>query len=116
MTTTSRCDLLCPSADTDNAVTVLGTGAPDKPLDYAHATHPREIVAADLSMVRFAGNCITVSCLHWNDGCELGKSVARSATQLRLTNKPRCSIRSSCRWFAENGRTACGGCALVRYS
>jgi hypothetical protein len=116
MTTTSTSDLMCPSATFDRAVTVLGMGAPGKPLHYRRKNRPHEIVEGDLSAVRLAGMCISTGCLYWNDRCELGRSVAQSATQLNLTNMPQCSIRTSCRWFAENGRAACGGCALVRYS
>lgn len=116
MTTTRMIDVMCPSANLDTGTLVLGEGNPGRRLNYAHGDESRAVADVDLATVRLAGPCITSDCFFWNEGCELGQSVAHAAVRLRLTNLPRCSIRPHCRWYAENGRASCGGCSLVRYA
>lgn len=108
-------DLMCPSAGPDNGELVLGEGKPGRSLTYVEVSRGGSTAEADMETVRLAGACIKCHCVFWNERCELGKSIAQTATRLRLTQLPQCSIRRHCRWYAENGRSACGGCALVRY-
>jgi hypothetical protein len=63
-------------------------------------------------VLRFAGTCAAGGCAQFRDGgCRIGRDVvAGLAPRGRL---PRCIIRGSCRWFAENGRDACMRCAQV---
>lgn len=108
-------ELLCPSAEDRNGTIELGIGEPLQRLAFSRVRKPRDTRATDLSTMRLAGPCITSDCMNWNDGCNLGKTLAETAVRLRLNARPHCPIRRDCRWFAENGRAACGACALVRF-
>jgi hypothetical protein len=89
-------DLLCPSANHGNGMTILGEGPGEDRLNYLPPGRTRHLYEFDLTTVRLAGPCITTNCLYWNDRCELGKSISTSAVELRLTNLPHCSIRPGC--------------------
>lgn len=68
-----------------------------------------------LERARFVGSCRTVECGHWTGvSCRLGHAIA--TTQMpQSVELPPCSIRSSCRWYKENGPTACMPCQHSRY-
>lgn len=68
--------------------------------------HPTEVL-------RLAGDCRTDQCVHFGGGrCHL---AARVATMLPAVVEalPVCTIRSTCRWFAQEGRDACLRCPQV---
>jgi hypothetical protein len=52
-------------------------------------------------------------CRHWADGCELGASITKVAIEKKLNPRDPCAFKILCRWFAENGAAACGGCTYV---
>jgi hypothetical protein len=64
---------------------------------------------------RFASSCIEGSCSQWHDGsCGIIKLVTRHAEGLAAHGPlPKCGIRKTCRWFAQEGRRACEVCPLV---
>jgi hypothetical protein len=64
---------------------------------------------------RFVGRCVTERCQHWSGvRCRLGQAVA--ATETKEKNLlPTCAIREKCRWFHENGASACNPCQHLRY-
>jgi hypothetical protein len=121
LTTATTCrthvsDLLCPSTHASAARVVLGSGAPGTRLIYETERRPPTTHELDLTTTRLAGPCHTTSCSYWADKCMLGSTLADTAVSLRMSGTPHCTIRPECRWFAENGRAACGACALVRYA
>lgn len=62
---------------------------------------------------RFAGKCVNGACAQFkNGGCRLGGDVL---TGLAPVNEriPACTIRATCRWYAENGPDVCLRCARV---
>jgi hypothetical protein len=62
---------------------------------------------------RFAGPCVTTSCQQWTGSrCAIGDLVA-GASQPNSEPLQPCSIRSTCRWWSQNGRAACRSCSLV---
>src|SRR4051812_19212699 len=65
---------------------------------------------------RFAQPCAEGGCAHWaEDRCSV-IDAAVSSPQLRRDARaalPRCSIRATCRWFAQRGTAACGVCPMV---
>ncbi|MGK5543274.1 hypothetical protein ACSNOH_00745 [Streptomyces sp. URMC 127] len=71
------------------------------------------------SRFRFADSCAQDACEHWSGRhCSLvGRLVAarHEAGQEHDDGLPRCGIRAECRWFAQDGRRACGVCPLVVY-
>jgi len=62
---------------------------------------------------RLGGPCIPSACIHWSRGCSLGRAVA--ASESAANDRPEhCPIRSTCRWFSENGPRACAPCQFLR--
>ena len=63
---------------------------------------------------RFSNKCIQSGCKQWT-GSECGVIKAVLALDSIPLNKdlPACSIRSTCRWFSQEGAAACNGCRYV---
>ena len=97
---------------TDGSVAYL---TPRVTVDQAfvdRATHGRTPEAR----FRFAQPCAEGDCAHWvDDRCAVIDGAVSSRHLRRDAGPalPRCSIRASCRWFAQWGVTACGVCPLV---
>lgn len=67
--------------------------------------HPSEVF-------RIASTCIRGRCKNFeNDLCHLGKAVASDPGNLKGYSE--CSVRGSCRWWIQEGRSACEGCSGV---
>lgn len=68
---------------------------------------------------RTIGRCINKNCAYYRSFCSLGVAVAAtgaSALSAGLTVRASCSIRNMCRWYAENGQSACQLCpSLTRF-
>lgn len=61
---------------------------------------------------RFTGKCIEKGCAQWNSAqekCTLSQKVSETVQQ-SVTALFFCPIRSSCRWFLQDGETACLSC------
>lgn len=64
---------------------------------------------------RFVGPCITSGCKHWTGAhCRLGQAVA-DVGAAGVDVLPNCAVRGTCRWFLENGPSACTPCQHLRY-
>jgi hypothetical protein len=62
---------------------------------------------------RFSGKCVGSACGQFGDGqCQLGKTITQMLAPT-VDELPACTIRATCRWFAENGRDACLRCPQV---
>lgn len=117
-------DYTCPSApasDPDNHVfgVVLGEAAEPRVAYLAKGVGvdaKRAIDRLDVDpghVFRFAGKCASSGCAQWKDGgCRLGRDVAAMLEPV-VDTAPACTIRSTCRWFAENGVHACLRCPQV---
>ena len=66
---------------------------------------------------RFVNRCLQKGCQQWTDGaCGVIKSVLdRLPTPESIASLPSCSIRAKCRWFGQEGPTACQACPEVTY-
>ena len=115
---------LCPSAQPDMAGAVafgvIG-GTPEEPvasylketipvtpelLQLAHPVKPTEVF-------RFAAPCAVSGCQHFSgEDCRLAQKIAADVPT-SFQKLPACKIRGSCRWWAEQGRSACFRCPLV---
>lgn len=116
----------CPSATCAPGAKLIGVVGGD-----GRVKHLRTPLAVDEGFVataraqgepearmRFATPCASGSCGHWTgEACglitrvlERIEAAADAAPAERL---PGCAIRSSCRWFSQEGRTACLSCDLV---
>jgi hypothetical protein len=116
--------LLCPSAQPDMQDSVLFgvvSGEVDKPrVAYLNTPQP---VTEDLlelakpvlptEVFRFAAPCVKGACHHFDgEKCQL---VVRTVQILfeAVDILPPCSIRSTCRWWAQEGKDACLRCPMV---
>ena len=62
---------------------------------------------------RFTGACAQSGCGQWSQGgCRLGRDIAARMKPV-VDAAPACTIRATCRWFAENGVSACLRCPQV---
>lgn len=119
-------DTLCPSAqhDWDDArlFAVVG-GAPDRPeTAYLDQTQPVTPALLELAgpvapaeVFRFAAPCAKSACGHYDDArstCRLVEKTVRLAPVV-FEKLPRCAIRASCRWWQQEGASACRRCPQV---
>ncbi|MEO3777197.1 hypothetical protein ABGB16_10180 [Micromonospora sp. B11E3] len=116
---------MCPSTPATNATVFLGMITPAGRVAYVTPQLPAEVALAASagadgpveSRYRFAGPCVTSSCGFWTgDHCGLGERLVasyRETTGSAEAELPRCAIRRSCRWYAEQGPSACVACSHV---
>lgn len=120
----------CPSSPAAPGAVLLGIAGPSGRIGYL--TPPirvDESLLEDLradgppeQRMRFADRCQTSACIHWSgSACSLVDRVIQSAEAAVDETPdadgddalPMCSIRASCRWFAQRSRAACAVCPLV---
>jgi hypothetical protein len=68
------------------------------------------------SRFRFSEDCVERGCRQWNGlGCSLIERLLDHVAQPAGSGEdlPACGIRSRCRWYAQEGKRACGICPLV---
>jgi len=121
--TTSEQQSLCPSAQPDmtNSVLFGVKGGDDEPL-ISYLNKPKPVTQELLDLVhpvepteifRFAAPCATRGCQHF-DGtdCQLAKRTVENLPEA-VDILPPCSIRSTCRWWSQEGKAACLRCPKV---
>jgi len=116
-------DALCPSATAEPGAILLGVIQGDGRVGYVSTplrvdedfVRRVEAEGDPAKQYRFASPCIESGCAHWrNGGCEVSDAVAAHIAERTPGEAlPHCSIRSSCRWYRQNGEDACRSCALV---
>ncbi|MGC4894642.1 hypothetical protein [Micromonospora sp. DT31] len=116
---------MCPSTPASNATVFLGMITPAGRVAYVTPAVPAEVALAGFgdgdgpveARVRLAGPCVTSSCGFWTGShCGLGARMAASYAEAAPPVEealPKCAIRRTCRWFAEQGPSACPACAYV---
>jgi hypothetical protein len=114
----------CPSAQPDmHEARVFGllSGSAEQPrVAYLkqEAVIPAEAVpdTGDLKAIevfRFAARCEEGRCAQYADGrCSLGQRLVDGLDEV-VDSLPSCTIRPTCRWYAEQGRAACLRCPQV---
>jgi hypothetical protein len=117
--------MACPSGPCQEGALLIGVMGPDGRLAYLQP--PTHVDAEFVAGVRAAGHpqrtyrfstpCVEGACPQWaGDSCGLGHLVAEQADELDAPASgklPACAIRSGCRWYAEQGATACAVCPLI---
>jgi hypothetical protein len=92
-------------------ITFLDEAVPVTP-DLLAATTP----VSPREVFRFSADCRKDGCPHWSDEgpgrCTLVSTVLREFDPV-VTELPPCSVRKSCRWWAQEGRAACQRCAGI---
>ena len=119
--------LTCPSARCEEGAVVLGVIGSIGVVGYISPALPVPAEFAELvrrrglpeRRFRFGAACQEEGCQNWSEGrcgvIEDALRVARGIHELRTRAEslPRCSIRRSCRWFAQRGPDACSICPLL---
>ncbi|MEP7277127.1 MAG: hypothetical protein ABI813_00670 [Bacteroidota bacterium] len=61
---------------------------------------------------RFSNECVEAGCRQWQSGkCGVINNIMEGNEEVELEPRlPDCSIRSSCRWFYQEGPKACSFC------
>jgi hypothetical protein len=119
----------CPSYDANHADSVVGVVGPDGSVGFLTPAIPvTPTLLASLrrsvpdtpveARFRFSGTCQKGGCGSWReDHCGvIEDALEEHATTIAVqVNAPlaHCAIRSTCRWWAEHGRSACHACPLV---
>jgi len=118
-------DRMCPSTPAGNATVFLGMITAAARVAYVTPEMPAATVLSEVddtgkpleARYRFAGPCVTSKCGFWTgEHCGLGARLVESFPASRadpVTDLPRCAIRRTCRWFAEQGPAACSPCSHV---
>jgi hypothetical protein len=113
---------LCPSAPPSPGALLLAiTGLDGRP---AYLPRPLPVDDAFVTALdgqadvdqrfRFSAPCIESRCAHWLEGqCSIPGKLASDPAVAVAADLPRCSIRRSCRWFAQRGVDACRRCPGV---
>jgi hypothetical protein len=115
---------LCPSAqpNMENSVAFgMITGSVNSPrLSYLSKPRPvtREMLAfaapaKPTEVFRFAATCEEKKCQHFDGvNCGLAQRIVELMPAVE-ENLPPCRIRSSCRWWQQEGKAACMRCPQV---
>jgi hypothetical protein len=64
---------------------------------------------------RFSTDCVESGCHQWQSGkCSVIQKILHINEDLQLEDQlPACSIRSSCRWYFQEGSKACSFCPYI---
>ncbi len=114
--------LLCPSARCETGATLLGIVGQQGTIafipiklvvDKAFVSAATAYARPPEQRFRFANRCMKGGCRHWHGArCHVADMVIEHVKG-GGEPLPACSIRESCRWFAQRGALACSVCADV---
>ncbi len=120
----SKTQLDCPSAPFDHpeakllGVVLEDEGTPQVAYTDKGASLPDDFDAEELGIdpghsLRFSAPCANSGCGQWRGGgCGLGKAILEQLQPV-VDVVPACTLRATCRWFAENGTQSCLRCPQV---
>ena len=115
MNTSMPSPFSCPSAQPDMAeARVIGvvSGTAEAPR-IAYLKAEAVMPASQVEVFRLAARCEEHRCSQFADGrCSLGERIVKG-TDAVVDTLPSCTIRATCRWFAEQGEPACLRCPQV---
>jgi hypothetical protein len=120
----TEAERLCPSGRCRPGSTLLGIMGPDGRLVYTPGRIPLTEEFVDRAhaagtpeaRLRFAEPCVRDECGNWTDStCGVARTAASrpEATDPASPSLPRCGIRHDCRWYEQEGESACRVCPLV---
>ena len=124
MSKESRKQIDCPSAQpTTDGARIFGvmTGTPETHrVGYLTEALPvsEELLALSgpakpTQLFRIAAPCAGGGCKHFrNNACSLAQRIVEGVSPV-VNALPACQIRSTCRWFRQEGREACFRCPQV---
>lgn len=117
--------LLCPSSRCEDGARLIGVVKADGTVAFTPDDIRIDATFVSIarlgrkpeSRFRFAGPCHRSNCVQWTNGrCGVVDGVLEEAAVQDISTPdslPRCSIRSTCRWFDQAGSAACRVCSLV---
>jgi hypothetical protein len=120
----TRCALLCPSADPhmEGAVVfgVAGGSSASPRVAYLDQPQPAtpEVLALSApvkpaEVFRVAARCAETQCQHFDGSrCRLATRIVQILPAV-VSSLPLCRIRPECRWWQQEGREACLRCPQV---
>ena len=118
----------CPSAPPEPGSTLLGVVIGPGQVAYLNPGIPatQEMIEslgsngiAIENRMRFSGPCMEHRCVQWAGEPGTGRCglIDHALDALRVDQDaaplPHCSIRATCRWFAQHARAACAACPEV---
>jgi len=123
-TQSDKAAFICPSAPPEQGSVLLGIVSAPGQIVYIT---PNPAVTPEMlntfekngvvpeNRLRFAGACMEHRCMQWADNrCGLiDRVVDHFGPADGEDPLPKCGIRSTCRWFAQQGRAACEACPEV---
>jgi len=116
--------LLCPSAQPDwptaRIIGIVGRTPEQAKITYLEqpAVPDEKLLAlADplqpTEVFRFTAPCAAAACNHFGEGrCRLASKIVRLLPEV-TSELPPCAIRPQCRWWTQEGPTACRRCPQV---
>jgi len=124
----SRRETSCPSAPPEPGSALLGVVMGPGQVAYLNPGIPatQEMIDSFVSSgipienrMRFSGRCMEHRCVQWLGEAGGGRCglIDHALDALSITDGaatlPHCSIRATCRWFAQHKRVACTACPEV---
>jgi hypothetical protein len=118
----------CPSAPPELGSALLGVVMGKGQVAYVNPPVPatREMLDGFAksgvpieNRMRFSGPCMEHRCVQWVGAPGAGRCglIDHALVELGITKEaetlPRCSIRATCRWFAQHRRAACAACPEI---
>jgi hypothetical protein len=121
----ARAGRTCPSAPCEEGSILIGIVGRDNRVGYVNPplplnesfmeqVHSRSRTPQE--RFRFASPCTEGRCVQWTgDRCGVIELVLAQSSDVNTDAEslPPCGIRASCRWFEQEGRSACKVCPLV---
>ncbi len=116
--------LACPSSQpTTEGAQVIGlveheNGAPRVAYLNGHQPVTPDLLALaapldPTEVFRFGATCATSNCVHFDDGdCQLAKRILEGMEEV-VDSLPPCSLRKTCRWYAQEGAGMCRRCPQI---
>jgi hypothetical protein len=114
--------LMCPSSRCEpgsSLIAIVGDEGrlahvtPAMPVDAEFVAAARRHGSPEARM-RFASPCLQAGCAQWTGtSCGIIEAVLAADVAPSGGRLPRCAIRPSCRWYAQEGAAACRACPLV---
>jgi hypothetical protein len=116
--------LLCPSSRCEKESLLIGVVTGRGVIAFLHDrvevdaqfVHIARLGRKPESRFRFASACRKSGCAQWTGNrCRVVDTVAEltDANDIATSTVPSCSIRSWCRWHAQNAESACRACQFV---
>ena len=118
----------CPSAPPEPGSALLGVVTGPGQVAYINPPIPATEEMLDSfarsgipieNRMRFSGRCMEHRCVQWAGGPGAGRCglIDHALVELSITEGaetlPHCSIRATCRWFAQHKRAACAACPEI---